>query len=162
MVKPVDAIDRKIVAALMENGRLTNQELSERVGLSPSPCLRRVRNLEEAGIIKGYTAIIDQERYGLPINVFVSIRLERQTDAALKAFERGIEAMDEVVECYLMTGNRDYLLRVVSDSLKSYERFVREVLSALPGVASIESSFAFSQVKRHPRLPAPGGEGARG
>jgi Lrp/AsnC family leucine-responsive transcriptional regulator len=151
----MDAIDRKIVAALMEDGRLTNQDLSERVGLSPSPCLRRVRNLEASGVIRGYTALIDQERYGLPINVFVSIRLERQTDAALKAFEHGIGRLDEVMECYLMTGNRDYLLRVVSDSLKSYERFVREVLSALPGIASIESSFAFSQLKQRPVLPPP-------
>lgn len=156
----MDAIDRKIVAALMEDGRLTNQELSERVGLSPSPCLRRVRNLETAGVIKGYTALIDQERYGLPINVFVSIRLERQTDAALRAFERGIERLDEVMECYLMTGSRDYLLRVVSGSLKSYERFVREVLSALPGIASIESSFAFSQLKQRPVLPPPPAAGA--
>jgi Lrp/AsnC family leucine-responsive transcriptional regulator len=151
----MDAIDRKIVSALQADGRLTNQELSERVGLSPSPCLRRVRNLERSGVIRGYTAVIDQERYGLPINVFVSIRLERQTDAALKAFERGIEGLDEVMECYLMTGSRDYLLRVVSDSLKSYERFVREVLAALPGVASIESSFAFSQLKKSATLPAP-------
>jgi len=150
----MDAIDQKIIAALMADGRLTNQELSERVGLSPSPCLRRVRNLERAGVIKGYAAIIDQERYGMPINVFVSIRLERQTDAALKAFERGIEGLDEVMECYLMTGSRDYLLRVVSDSLKSYERFVREVLAALPGIASIESSFAFSQLKKRATLPA--------
>jgi len=151
----MDAIDRKIVSALQADGRLTNQELSERVGLSPSPCLRRVRNLERSGVIRGYTAVIDQERYGLPINVFVSIRLERQTDAALKAFERGIEGLDEVMECYLMTGSRDYLLRVASDSLKSYERFVREVLAALPGVASIESSFAFSQLKKSATLPAP-------
>ncbi|MDH3669107.1 MAG: Lrp/AsnC family transcriptional regulator [Paracoccaceae bacterium] len=149
----MDAIDQKIIAELQRDGRLTNQELSERVGLSPSPCLRRVRNLEKAGVIKGYNANIDQERYGLPINVFVSIRLERQTDAALKAFERGVEGLDEVMECYLMTGSRDYLLRVVSDSLKSYERFVREVLSALPGIASIESSFAFSQLKQRAALP---------
>jgi Lrp/AsnC family leucine-responsive transcriptional regulator len=149
----MDAIDQKIINELQANGRLTNQELSDRVGLSPSPCLRRVRILEQKGVIKGYTAVIDQERYGLPINVFVSIRLERQTDAALKAFEREIQRLDEVMECYLMTGSRDYLLRVVSDSLKSYEVFVREVLSALPGIASIESSFAFSQLKQQAALP---------
>ena len=149
----MDAIDQKIINLLQADGRLTNQDLSDRVGLSPSPCLRRVRNLERAGVIRSYTAIIDQERYGLPINVFVSIRLEKQTDAALKAFERGIARLDEVMECYLMTGSRDYLLRVVSDSLKSYEVFVREVLSALPGIASIESSFAFSQLKQQAALP---------
>jgi len=155
------SIDQKIIRELMQDGRLTNQELSERVGLSPSPCLRRVRNLEREGVIRGYAATIDQERYGLPINVFVSIRLERQTDAALKAFEDQVQRLDEVMECYLMTGPRDYLLRVVSDSLKSYERFVREVLSALPGIASIESSFAFSQLKQRAALPGLAAGGGR-
>src|SRR5690606_3857296 len=94
-----------------------------------------------------------QDLYGLPISVFVSIRLERQTDASIRAFESGIQTMDEVVECYLMTGNRDYLLRVVSDSLQSYERFLRDRLTRLPGIASIESSFAFRPVKKGAVLP---------
>ncbi|MEJ1995186.1 MAG: Lrp/AsnC family transcriptional regulator [Limibacillus sp.] len=151
----MDAIDRRIIGALQENARLTNQELAERVGLSPSPCLRRLRKLEADGILRGYTALIDQQRYGLPINVFVSIRLERQTDAAIRAFEQAIQDLDEVQECYLMTGARDYLLRVVSQSLESYERFVRERLTRIEGIASIESSFAFNQVKKSPRLPPP-------
>jgi len=151
----MDAIDRQIIAALQENARLTNQELAERVGLSPSPCLRRLRKLEADGVLRGYTALIDQQRYGLPINVFVSIRLERQTDAAIRAFEQAIQDLDEVQECYLMTGARDYLLRVVSQSLESYERFVRERLTRIEGIASIESSFAFNQVKKSPRLPTP-------
>ena len=151
----MDAIDRRIIAALQENARLTNQELAERVGLSPSPCLRRLRKLEADGILCGYRAQIDQQRYGLPINVFVSIRLERQTDAAIRAFEQAIQDLDEVQECYLMTGARDYLLRVVSQSLESYERFVRERLTRIEGIASIESSFAFNQVKKNPRLPPP-------
>ncbi|NIP17564.1 MAG: winged helix-turn-helix transcriptional regulator, partial [Xanthomonadales bacterium] len=124
-------------------------------GLSPSPCLRRLRKLEADGILRGYRAQIDQQRYGLPINVFVSIRLERQTDAAIRAFEQAIQDLDEVQECYLMTGARDYLLRVVSQSLESYERFVRERLTRIEGIASIESSFAFNQVKKNPRLPPP-------
>jgi Lrp/AsnC family leucine-responsive transcriptional regulator len=151
----MDAIDRRIIGALQENARLTNQELADRVGLSPSPCLRRLRKLEADGILRGYTALIDQQRYGLPINVFVSIRLERQTDAAIRAFEQAIQDLDEVQECYLMTGARDYLLRVVSQSLESYERFVRERLTRIEGIASIESSFAFNQVKKSPRLPPP-------
>ena len=151
----MDAIDRRIIGALQENARLTNQELAERVGLSPSPCLRRLRKLEADGVLRGYTALIDQQRYGLPINVFVSIRLERQTDAAIRAFEQAIQDLDEVQECYLMTGARDYLLRVVSQSLESYERFVRERLTRIEGIASIESSFAFNQVKKSPRLPPP-------
>lgn len=151
----MDAIDRRIIGALQENARLTNQELADRVGLSPSPCLRRLRKLEADGVLRGYTALIDQQRYGLPINVFVSIRLERQTDAAIRAFEQAIQDLDEVQECYLMTGARDYLLRVVSQSLESYERFVRERLTRIEGIASIESSFAFNQVKKSPRLPPP-------
>src|SRR5690606_11106961 len=154
---PMDEIDWKIVAALQQNARLTNQELAQKVGLSPSPCLRRLRKLEEQGVLRGYCALVDQERYGLPINVFVSIRLERQTDAAIRAFEQAIQDLDEVQECYLMTGARDYLLRVVSQSLQAYERFVRERLTRIEGIASIESSFAFNLVKKNPRLPPPVG-----
>jgi len=149
----MDATDRKIIRCLQENGRLTNQELAERVNLSPSPCLRRVRNLERDGVLAGYAAIVDQERYGLPINVFVSIRLERQTDQAIRAFEEGIQNLDEVLECYLMTGSRDYLLRVISHSLKSYETFLREKLTAIEGISVIESSFALGQVKRRTAFP---------
>lgn len=151
----MDETDWKIITALQQNARLTNQELAQKVGLSPSPCLRRLRKLEEEGILCGYRALIDQERYGLPINAFVSIRLERQTDAAIRAFEQAIQDLDEVQECYLMTGARDYLLRVVSHSLQAYERFVRERLTRIEGIASIESSFAFNQVKKNPKLPPP-------
>ncbi len=149
----MDAIDRKIVRELQRDGRISNQDLAERVGLSPSPCLRRVRALEASGVLKGYTAIVDQEMYGLPIDVFVSISLENQHDEALEAFEKAIRRLDEVMECYLMTGSRDYLLRVVCDGLKSYERFTREQLARLPGVRSIESSFALGRVKGGGALP---------
>jgi len=153
----MDAIDRKIVRVLQQDGRISNQDLADRVGLSPSPCLRRVRNLEKAGVLKGYTAIVDQEKYGLPVDVFVSISLESQRDEALEAFERAIMRLDEVMECYLMTGSRDYLLRVVCDGLKSYERFTREHLATLPGIRSIESSFALGRVKVGRVLPEGGG-----
>ena len=149
----MDATDRKIVRELQRNGRISNQDLADRVGLSPSPCLRRVRALEKDGVLKGYTALVDQEKYGLPIDVFVSISLESQRDEALKAFETAILRLDEVMECYLMTGSRDYLLRVVCDGLKSYERFTREQLARLPGVRSIESSFALGRVKGGGSLP---------
>lgn len=151
----MDAIDHRIVRVLQQDGRVSNQDLAERVGLSPSPCLRRVRALEAAGILTGYAAIVDQEKYGLPIDVFVSISLESQRDEALEAFESAITRLDEVMECYLMTGTRDYLLRVVCDGLKSYERFTREQLARLPGVRSIESSFALSTVKKRVSLPRP-------
>jgi len=149
----MDNIDQKIIRELQQDARLTNQALSERIGLSPSPCLRRVRALEDRGVLVGYSALVDQEQYGLPINVFVSIRLDAQTDEAMQAFEKAIHQLEEVLECYLMTGARDYLLKVVSKSLKSYERFVRERLTTIPHIASLESSFAFGQVKRHPIFP---------
>jgi Lrp/AsnC family leucine-responsive transcriptional regulator len=150
----MDRIDRRILRELQANGRLTNQELAERVNLSPSPCLRRVRLLEEAGVILGYTAIVDQEKLGLPVNAFVSVRLERPSPEAMRTFEERIQRHDDIQECYLMTGSRDYLLHVVSHSLKTYEQFVREQLTQIPGIASVETSFAFGRVKRINRYPA--------
>lgn len=150
----LDAIDHKIIRVLQQNARLTNQELADEIGLSPSPCLRRVRNLEEEGLLNGYTAIVDQEKYGLPLTVFVHIRLERHSDQCIKGFEYGISKLDEVMECYLMTGSSDYLLRVVSKDLKSYEKFVREKISTIAGIAGIDSSFVFGQVKRKMEFPA--------
>ncbi len=151
----MDAIDYSIVRELQQDARITNQELSERVGLSPSPCLRRVRRLEERSVISGYTALVDQEAFGMPINVFVSVRLERQTDATIRGFERAIQKLDEVLECYLMTGSRDYMLRVVAQDLQSYERFIRERLTKINGIGALESSFAFGQVKQSRVLPRP-------
>ena len=139
----MDKIDKAILFELQRNGRLTNQELSERISMSPSPCLRRVRALEKSGIISGYCAIVDQEKYGCPINVFVSIKLDKPTERIMREFEARIEAIDDVMECYLMTGTHDYLLRVVCESLKSYEHLVRHTLTKLPNISSIESSFAF-------------------
>jgi DNA-binding Lrp family transcriptional regulator len=149
----MDEKDRQIVAALQDNGRLTNQELSERVNLSPSPCLRRVRLLEEGGIIKGYTAVVDEAAYGLPITAFVRIRLERHTQAAIAAFERKVRDIDAIIDCYVMTGDADYLLRVLVESLQDYEAFVRTRLHLIEGIASIDTSFAYGTVKRSTRFP---------
>ncbi len=149
----LDAIDRRLLAALQENGRLTATELAERVGLTTSPCLRRLRLLEAAGIIRGYTALLDQKKVGLPISVFVSIKLERQGEEQLARFEAAVRRCPEVLECYLMTGPRDYLLRVVARDLADYERFVKETLTRIDGIANIESSFALGQVKHSNALP---------
>ena len=149
----MDSIDQKIIRELQMDARLTNQELAKKVNLSPSPCLRRVRNLEKSGVLTGYTAQVDEEQYGLPISVFISIRLEKQDDSSIKKFETRINDLDEILECYLMAGNRDYLLRVVSADLKSYEKFIRDKLTRLPGISSIESSFAFGNVKRRNVFP---------
>ncbi len=142
-----DDIDRSIVTELQNYSRLTNQELSQRVGLSPSPCSRRVRLLEESGIITGYTAQVDEKRVGYPVSVFVSVKLEKQVDDALRTFEMAVQNCDEVVDCWLMTGNRDYLLRIVVRDLTEYETFLSGTLTKIPGVASIESSLALRRVK---------------
>jgi Lrp/AsnC family transcriptional regulator, leucine-responsive regulatory protein len=149
----LDAIDRKILEALQANGRMSLAELSTKVGLSPSPCLRRVRSLERSGVIARYVAVLDQRRVGLPVSVFVSIKLEKQKQESLDRFAKAVERWPEVLECYLMTGSRDYWLRVVVPDLEAYERFVKQKLTRLEGIDSIESSFALEQVKYTNVLP---------
>lgn len=149
----LDRIDIRILAELQGDGRLTMTELADRVGLSPTPCLRRVRLLEERGVISGYVAVVDQTRVGLDINVFASIRLERQREDELERFSAAVAGWPEVMECYLMTGTRDYIMRIVVGSLGDYERFIKDKLSRLDGVASIESSFALSRVKHTTVVP---------
>lgn len=149
----LDDIDLKIVRALQMDGRMAVQDLAEKVGLSASPCARRVRLLEKAGIIKGYAAIIDASKVGLPISVFASIKLERQREEELDRFAKAVSRWPEVVDCFLMTGQRDYLMRIVVSDLEAYERFLKEKLTKLDGVASIESSFALGEIKRSPALP---------
>lgn len=149
----LDAIDRKILSALQADSRITMQELADKVGLSISPCHRRVKLLEQHGVISGYMALVDQKAIGLPVSVFISIKLVRQKEEDLNRFARAISKWDEVLECYLMTGNRDYLLRVVAADLASYEAFLKNKLTRLDGIASIESSFALSQVKYSIALP---------
>jgi len=149
----LDRIDHRLLAALQENGRLTVAELAEKVGLTASPCSRRLRILEEAGIINRYAALLDQKKVGLPVSVFVSIKLERQQEDKLNRFEDAIRRCPEVLECYLMTGPRDYLLRVVARDLADYERFVKDTLTRIDGIANIESSFALGQVKHSSALP---------
>lgn len=149
----IDEIDGKILRLLQANGKITVGELAEKVGLSPSPCARRVRLLEKAGIVKGYTAIVDQKKVGLPISAFASIKLERQREEDLDRFEDAVSSWPEVVDCYLMTGQRDYLMRIAAADLEAYERFLKDKLTRLDNVASIETSFALGQVKRSEVLP---------
>jgi Lrp/AsnC family leucine-responsive transcriptional regulator len=157
---PLDAIDRKILTLLQENARLANVDLAESVGLSPSPCLRRVRELEESGVIRRYVTLLDPVPIGLPVSVFVNVTLERQVEHALEHFEAAILERPEVMECYLMTGDSDYLLRVVTADLAAYERFLMDHLTRVPGVASIKSSFALKQVKYRTALPLDVGRGS--
>ena len=145
-ISTLNEIDYKILKSLQSNARLTNVELSEHIHLSQSPCLRRVRNMETSGVIKGYVALVDQKTVGLPVRVFVNVRLEKQIEQALEIFEETVKNWSEVMECYLMTGDSDYLLRVVASDLAAYERFLMNKLTRVPGVASINSSFALKQV----------------
>ena len=149
----LNEIDLKILSHLQNNARLTNVELSEHIHLSQSPCLRRVRNMESSGIIQGDVALVDQNAVGLPVSVFVNVRLEKQIERALEKFEEIVQDWSEVMECYLMTGDSDYLLRVVASDLAAYERFLMDKLTCVPGVASINSSFALKQVTYKTALP---------
>ena len=149
----LDAIDRRILTELQADARISNAALAEAVGRSPAPCLRRVRALEAAGVIRRYAALLEPAEVGLPISVFVQVTLERQIDRALETFETAIQDRPEVMECYLMTGDADYLLRVVVSDLTAYERFLKEHLTRVSGVASIKSSFALNQVKYSTALP---------
>ena len=143
----IDHLDLSILQMLQRNGRATINEVSESVGLSPSPVARRVRLLEEAGIIRGYAARIDEVALGYGFSVFVSVKLDKQIDEALMKFETAIQLFPEVVDCWLMTGNRDYLLRIATNGLAEFERFLVGKFTKLPGVASIESSIPLRRVK---------------
>lgn len=147
------AHDRAILRALQLEGRLPNSALANRVNLSESACLRRVRTLEESGLIEGYTAIVSQRQAGLATNVFVNITLDRQDEGDLSAFEAAVKKIPEIMECYLMTGDFDYLLRVVVADMDDFERVHSKHLTRLPGVARVHSSFALRTVQKSRELP---------
>ncbi len=150
MSNSLDDLDRKILRELQRNARLSHQELSNRVGLSASPCARRIRRLETDGYITGYCAQVDADKIGFGFSVFVSVRLDRQVDEALSSFEREILLCDEIAECWLMTGSYDYQLRVTVRDLAEFESFLTGRLTKVPGVASIESSIPIRAVKHQP------------
>jgi Lrp/AsnC family transcriptional regulator, leucine-responsive regulatory protein len=152
-VEQLDQIDRRILAELQQNARLSNSELAERAGISPSPCWRRVRRLEESHVIDRYVTLLDPGSLGLRVSVFVQVSLATQVESALEIFEKAILARPEVMECYLMTGNADYLLRVVAADLAAYERFLMDHLTRIPVVSNIRSSFALRSVKYRTDLP---------
>ena len=151
----LDAIDIRILSELQQDGGLSNVELARRVNLSPSPCLMRVRTLEKQGVIRQYVALADPQALGLGLNVFISISLKEQSKAALADFESRIAEHDEVMECYLMTGDSDYLIRVAVANMAALERFILDQLTPIPGVEKIRSSFALKQVRYKTALPMP-------
>jgi Lrp/AsnC family transcriptional regulator, leucine-responsive regulatory protein len=149
----LDRFDRAILQALQLDGRIANSALAERVNLSESASLRRVRGLEESGLIEGYTAILNQQKAGCPVNVFVNITLDRQDETDLRKFEDAVRKIPEVMECYLMTGDYDYLVRVVVADTADFERLHSKHLTRLPGVARVHSSFALRTVQKAKELP---------
>ena len=149
----LDEIDRKILGELQPNARLRNIELAAKVGLSVSPCLRRVRRLENLGVIKSYATLVDANAVKLPVSVFIQVTLDKQIEPSLEAFESRIREWPEVMECYLMTGDADYHLRVVTANLAQYERFLMDKLTRLPQVSSIKSSFSLKQIVYRTALP---------
>jgi Lrp/AsnC family leucine-responsive transcriptional regulator len=149
----MDALDRAILRELQADGRLSNVDLAERVRLSPSPCLRRVRALEHAGVIRGYSADIDPVAVGLGLEVTVHVELTFKDRATVEAFEAGIAALDEVVECRRMFGLPDYIVRVAVADQAGYETFYMNKLAELPGLARVNSQFTMKMVKRAGTLP---------
>lgn len=152
---PLDTTDRRILAELQRDAKLTNVELARRVHLSPSPCLARVRALEESGVIQRHVTLLDPRQLDLGVNVFIHVSLERQVDRTLGAFESTVSAFPQVMECYLMTGDSDYLIRVAVADIAALERFILEQLTPIPGVEKIRSSFALKQVRYQTALPLP-------
>lgn len=149
----LDRFDRKILETLQANGRLPNIDLAADIGLSPSPCSRRVRLLEESGVIKGYSAVLDQEKVGLGLTVFVGIKVERHREKEAEAFREAVSVLPEVVMAHLVSGESDFLLQVVVPDLRAYENFLTNTLLKLPGIRDIRSNFAIQTVK--PQTPLP-------
>ncbi|MCW9035122.1 MAG: Lrp/AsnC family transcriptional regulator [Rhodospirillales bacterium] len=142
----MDTVDQAILSILQSDGRISNAELSERINLSPSACLRRVKNLEEEGIIEGYAMVVNQSAIGRSSNIFVEISLNSQSEEALNAFEAAVVNCPDIMECYLMAGDSDYVLRVAAGGPEDYERIHKSALSRLPGVARIRSNFTLRTV----------------
>ena len=151
----IDPIDIRILNELQNDSSHSNVELSKRVHLSPSPCLMRVKALKDKGVIRNYVALADPKVLGLGLNVFISISLKEQSKEALAAFEQRISEHDEVMECYLMTGDSDYLIRVAVADMGALEKFILEQLTPIPGIEKIRSSFALKQVRYKTALPLP-------
>ena len=149
----LDKIDLAILETLQNDGRISNSDLSDKIGLSQSACLRRVKGLEKEGVIEGYVAIMDQSAAGLPDNVFVQITVEKQTKELLSEFERIVKDCPQIMECYLMSGDADYMLRVIVSDASDYERLHMDVLTTLPGVSQIKSNFSLRTVTKKNDIP---------
>ena len=150
-----DPVKRKILHVLQREGRLTNQELADRVGLSPSPCWRRVKELQEEGVIRRYAALLDPEKVGVGECVFTLVNLEMHNRDSLAAFEAAVKNRPEILECYAITGDADFLLKVHVPNIRAYDRLLNEVLFRIPGMKHVKSSFTLREVKYDTALPLP-------
>ena len=148
-----DSIDRQILGLLQEDGRMTNVDLAERVGLTAPPCLRRVRSLEEGGAIRGYHAELDAATLGYPITVFAMVSLKSQAEEDLRGFENHIKALPEVRECHMLNGEIDFILKIVSKDLQSFQEFLTSKLTPAPNVASVKTSLTIRTAKNEPGVP---------
>jgi Lrp/AsnC family leucine-responsive transcriptional regulator len=149
----MDAIDARLLSSLQRDGRQTVTDLAAAIGLSPTPCARRLARLEAEGVIEGYSARVDQARIGFPVSVFIQVELESQSKDAIDTFERAVRGFDRVMECHLMTGTRDILMRVVAADLTDFDRFLEDKLMRVPGIRSMRSSFALRTMVRRQVLP---------
>jgi DNA-binding Lrp family transcriptional regulator len=149
----LDAIDRQILHVLQRDGRITNQDLADQIGLSPSPCLRRTRLLESNGVIQKYVALLDLSAVGQGLQAIVEVRLDRQTSATVARFEKEILKYPQVLECYLIAGDWDYMLRVVASDLDEFREFCVNSLARIPGVANVKSNMSMKQVKYSTEIP---------
>ena len=149
----LDSIDRRLLAELQDEGRVTNVDLARRVGLTAPPCLRRVRSLEEAGVIRGYHADLDASRLGFTITVFAMVSLKSQAEEDLRAFENHIKGLPEVRECHMLNGEIDFILKIVSKDLQSFQEFLTSKLTPAPNVASVKTSLTIRTAKNEPGVP---------
>lgn len=151
-IPDLDARDRAILSALQDNGRLTNAELADKVNLSPSACLRRTKMLEESGIVAGYTMLLDQKACGKPGNAFVFITLDQQGRQALNEFEEAVAKHPEIIECYLLAGQADYLIHVIYEDAEDFERIHTDILTQLPGMVRVQTTLTLRTVKRSTKI----------
>jgi Lrp/AsnC family leucine-responsive transcriptional regulator len=150
-----DSVDKKILSLLEQNARISNAELAEKVNLSPTPCLRRLRKLENSGLIRGYAAVLDEKTLGLQASALLFVNLEKNTKENAEQFEAALKLLPEVLECFVVAGRHDYVLRIVTRDLDDYERFIKERLAVLEKIADLESIIILKQIRVRRNLPIP-------
>jgi DNA-binding Lrp family transcriptional regulator len=155
MSKYPDSVDRKILSILEKNARISNAELAEKVNLSPTPCLRRLRKLESTGLIRGYAALLDEKALGLQASALLFVNLEKNTKENAEQFEAAVKLLPEVLECFVVAGRHDYVLRIVTRDLDDYARFIKERLAVLEKIADLESIIILKQILVQKNLPLP-------